>query len=54
MEKTSKLWDLNYEVESLKKVGFLYNQGAPNYYFRGKRERVHEREKLKGNGDAPN
>lgn len=28
METTSKLWYLNYEVESLEKVGFLFNLGA--------------------------
>ena len=31
METTSKLWDLNYEAESLEKVDFLYYQDAPNY-----------------------
>ena len=31
METTSKMWDLNYEVESLEKVGFLCYLDAPNY-----------------------
>jgi hypothetical protein len=39
MEMTSKLWDLNYEVESLEKVDFLYYQGACNYSWRGKGRR---------------
>ncbi len=29
METTSKLWDLNYEAESLEKADFLYYQDAP-------------------------
>ena len=36
MEKTSKLWDLNDEVESLEKDDFLYYQDAPNYSYIGK------------------
>ena len=43
METTSKLWDLNCEVESLKKVGFLCYQDAPNYSW-----------EKKGEGDARN
>ena len=39
METTSKLWDLNCEVESPEKVGFLYYPGAPNYSWRGKGRR---------------
>ena len=42
METTSKLWDLNYEVESLEKADFLYYSGAPNYSWRGKGEGVHK------------
>ena len=30
METTSKLWDLNYEAESLEKVDFRYYLDAPN------------------------
>ena len=39
METTSKLWDLNCEVESSEKVNFLYNQSAPKLLLQGKRER---------------
>ena len=39
METTSKLWDLNFEVESLEKANFLYYPGAPNYCWRGKGRR---------------
>ena len=36
METISKLWDLDYEVESPKKVRFLYYQDALSYSWRGK------------------
>ena len=44
METTSKLWDLNYEAESLEKVSFLYYPDAPNT----------NTCKEKGEGDAEN
>ena len=39
METTSKLWDLNYEVESPEKAGFLYYQDAPKLTLARKREK---------------
>ena len=44
METTSKLWDLNYEVESPEKAGLLYYQDAPKT----------NSCKEKGEGDAEN
>jgi hypothetical protein len=51
METTSKLWDLNYEVESLEKAGFLYYQDAPKTNScKGKGEGDAETNYLKGKG----
>ena len=55
METTSKLWDLNYEVESPKKVNFLYYKDAPNYFERKREKERKERKYTYSNlrGDAP-
>ena len=54
METTSKLWDFNYEVESLEKANFLYNQGAPKILLQEKREKDFRKVNAKRErGDAP-
>ena len=55
MESTSKLWDLNYEVESPEKAGFLYYQDAPNLTLARKREKEMQKTKLleRERGDTP-
>ena len=42
METNSKLWDLNYEVESLEKENFLYYQDALKLHLKEKGEGIHE------------
>jgi hypothetical protein len=39
METTSKMWDLNCEVEFPEKAGFLCYQGAPKLHLERKREK---------------
>ena len=48
-----QVWDLHFEVISLEKVGFLYNQGAPKYRFSGKGRRRPILNAERERGDAP-